>query len=207
MTDVADSVKTSEQRRASPGAKLAIDLGPLGAFFAVNAWKGVFFGTGAFMIAMAISMIVSKLRYRHISPMLWFSGAAVLILGGITIWLHDETFIKIKPTLYYTVIAGLLLFGLWTRRNLLETVLGSVYPGLSERGWRLLTRNWALFFIVMAVLNEAVWRNTSTGFWIGFKLWGFLPATFLFALANVPMLVRHGAQIGKDDEPPVPPSQ
>jgi len=203
MTTLHDN----EQRRASPLAKLAIDLGPLVAFFAFNAWKGVFFGTAAFMVAMAAAMIVSKVKYRHISPMLWFSGAAVLILGGITLWFHDETFIKIKPTLYYTVIAGLLLFGLWTRRNLLEAVLGSVYPGLSEQGWRLLTRNWAIFFIVMAVLNEAVWRNTSTEFWIGFKLWGFLPATFLFALANVPMLVRHGMQLDKGDEPPVPPSQ
>jgi len=203
MTDLRDN----EQRRASPFAKLAIDLGPLVAFFAFNAWKGVFFGTAAFMVAMAAAMIVSKVKYRHISPMLWFSGAAVLILGGVTLWLHDETFIKIKPTLYYTVIAGILLFGLWTRRNLLETVLGSVYPGLSEQGWRLLTRNWAIFFIVMAILNEAVWRNTSTEFWIGFKLWGFLPATFLFALANVPMLVRHGMQLDKGDEPPVPPSQ
>jgi intracellular septation protein len=201
------TLQGNEQRRASPAAKLAIDLGPLVAFFAFNAWKGVFFGTAAFMVAMAASMIMSKIKYRHISPMLWFSGATVLILGGITLWLHDETFIKIKPTLYYTVIAGLLLFGLWSRRNLLEMVLGSVYPGLSERGWRLLTRNWALFFIVMAILNEAVWRNTSTDFWIGFKLWGFLPATFLFALANVPMLVRHGMQLDKGDEPPAPPSQ
>jgi intracellular septation protein len=139
--------------------------------------------------------------------MLWFSGAAVLILGGITLWLRDETFIKIKPTIYYCVVAALLLFGLRTRRNLLEMVLGSVYPGLSERGWRLLTRNWAIFFLVMAALNEAVWRNSSTDFWVGFKLWGFLPATFLFAIANVPMLVRNGMQLDGKDEPPVPPTQ
>jgi intracellular septation protein len=206
-------VKESEQRRASPGAKLAIDLGPLLVFFLVNGFAPVpsmlriFYATGAFMIAMVAAMLLSQIRYRQISPMLWFSGGAVLVLGGITLWLHDETFIKIKPTIYYTVIAGLLLFGLYTRRNLLEMVLGSAYPGLSQRGWQLLTRNWAAFFIVMAIVNEAVWRTTSTDFWVGFKLWGFLPATFLFALANVPMLMRHGMQLEKGkEEPPIPPS-
>jgi intracellular septation protein len=206
-------VKESEQRRASPGAKLAIDLGPLLVFFLVNGFAPVpsmlkiFYATGAFMIAMMAAMLISQIKYKHISPMLWFSGGAVMVLGGITIWLHDETFIKIKPTIYYSVVAALLLFGLYTRRNLLEMVLGSAYPGLSERGWQLLTRNWAMFFLVMAVLNEAVWRNTSTDFWIGFKLWGFLPATFLFALANIPMLMRHGMQLEKGkEEPPIPPS-
>jgi intracellular septation protein len=210
---MSERFKESEQRLASPWAKLAIDLGPLLVFFLVNGFAPVpgmlriFYATGAFMAAMMAAMLISQIRYRHISPMLWFSGGAVLILGGITLWLHDETFIKIKPTLYYSVVAGLLLFGLWTKRNLLEMVLGSAYPGLSQRGWRLLTRNWAAFFIVMAVLNEAVWRNSSTDFWVGFKLWGFLPATFLFALANVPMLMRHGMQLEKGgEEPPIPPS-
>jgi len=206
-------VKDSEQRKASPAAKLAIDLGPLLVFFVVNGFAPVpgmlriFYATAAFMAAMFIAMLISQIRYKHISPMLWFSGGAVIILGGITLWLHDETFIKIKPTIYYSVVAGLLLFGLWTKRNLLQMVLGSAYPGLSERGWAILTRNWAIFFIVMAVLNEIVWRNSSTDFWVGFKLWGFLPATFAFAIANVPMLMRHGMKIeeGKE-EPPIPPS-
>lgn len=200
-------MSVNEQERASPAAKLAIDLGPLIIFFAVNAWLGIFAATGAFMAAIAAAMIVSKIKYRHISPMLWFSGVMVLVLGGITLWLHDETFIKIKPTIYYTTVAALLLFGLYTGRNLLKAVLGTAYPGLSERGWQLLTRNWAVFFIVMALLNEAVWRTTTTEFWIGFKLWGFLPATFIFALANVPMLMRHGMQLEKaKEEPPVPPT-
>jgi intracellular septation protein len=206
-------VKQSEQNQASPLAKLATDFGPLVVFFAVNAlapvphFLRIFYATGAFMAAMLTAMLVSQIRYRHISPMLWFSGGTVLVLGAVTLWLHDETFIKIKPTIYYTVVAGLLLFSLATGRNLLENVLGSAYPGMSVRGWRLLTRNWAVFFIVMAVLNEAVWRNSSTDFWVGFKLWGFLPATFLFALANVPMLMRHGMQTGENKEqPPMPPS-
>jgi intracellular septation protein len=204
---LSETVKASEQRKASPGAKLAIDLGPLVVFFAANAKWGIFAATGAFMVAIVAAMIVSKLRYRHVSPMLWFSGVMVLVLGSVTIWLHDETFIKIKPTIYYAVIAAVLLFGLATKRNLLESVLGSAYPGLSQRGWTLLTRNWAVFFLVMAVVNEAVWRNSTTSFWVGFKLWAFLPITFLFAIANVPMLMRHGMKIGKEEEPPVPPVQ
>ena len=193
----------------SAGARLLIDLGPLLVFFGVNFATGdIIMATGAFMVAITAAMIVSKLKYRHISPMLWFSGVMVLVLGGVTIWLHDETFIKIKPTIYYVMVSSILLFGLFTGRNLLKAVLGTAYPGLSERGWQILNRNWALFFLAMAVLNEAVWRNSSTDFWIGFKIWGFVPATFIFALAHIPMLMRHGLTLeeGKE-EPPVPPSQ
>jgi intracellular septation protein len=195
----------------SAGARLLIDLGPLLVFFATNYLTGdIIQATIAFMVAITAALLVSKLRYRHISPLLWFSGFMVLVLGSITVWLNNETFIKIKPTIYYTLVAALLLFGLRTGRNLLKMVLGTAYPGLSDEGWRVLTRNWALFFLGMAVVNELVWRTTSTDFWIGFKLWGALPATFLFALANVPMLMRHGMQLEAkeaDPAPPVPPSQ
>ena len=128
----------------------------------------------------------------------------VVVLGGLTIWLHNETFIKIKPTIYYALVAGLLAFGLATGRHLLKMVLGTAYPGLDEEGWRKLTRNWAIFFAVMAVVNEAVWRNSTTDFWIGFKLWGAIPATFLFAAANVPMLLRHGLAAEEDAKPVEP---
>ena len=127
----------------------------------------------------------------------------VLVLGGLTIWLHNETFIKVKPTIYYALVAGLLTFGLMTGRPLLKLVLGSAYPGLDEEGWRKLTRNWAIFFVVMAVVNEAVWRNSTTDFWIAFKLWGVVPATLLFAVANVPMLMRHG--LSAEEPKPVEP--
>jgi intracellular septation protein len=210
---VSESETMSEEaklKEPGAGARLMIDLGPLVVFFAVNAWLGIFAATGAFMAAITAAMLVSKIKYRHISPLLWFSAAMVLVLGGLTLWLHNETFIKIKPTIYYLLVASLLGFGLATRRNLLKMVLGTAYPGLSERGWQLLSRNWAIFFAVMAGVNEAVWRNSTTEFWIGFKLWGFLPATFLFAIANVPMLMRHGLQLEKKEEPetpPIPPSQ
>ncbi|HXH52362.1 MAG TPA: septation protein A [Sphingomicrobium sp.] len=185
-------------REPGGGGRLLIDLGPLVVFFLANFFAPVpdaakiFVATGAFMIAMILAMLWSQIRYRHISPLLWFSGLMVVVMGGITIWLHNETFIKMKPTLYYVLVAVLLGFGLATGRPLLKAVLGSSYPGLDEEGWHKLTRNWALFFAFMAALNEAVWRNSSTDFWVSFKLWGAIPLTFLFAIANLPMLMRHG---------------
>jgi intracellular septation protein len=199
----------SEPQEPQGGAKLLIDLGPLLVFFAVNflapvpTFMKIFVATGAFMVAMVAAMLFSAVRYHRISPLLWFSGIMVVVLGGLTIWLHNESFIKIKPTLYYALVSGLLWFGLATGRPLLRQVLGSTYPGLDEQGWKMLTRNWAAFFLVMAVINEAVWRNSSTQFWIGFKIWGALPLTFLFALANVPMLLKHGLM--KEDAVPVEP--
>jgi intracellular septation protein len=192
------------------GSRLLIDLGPLLVFFLVNFFAPVdplgriFVATGAFMVAMVAAMIYSAFRFRRISPLLWFSGVMVVILGGLTIWLHNETFIKLKPTIYYLLVAGLLGFGLWSGKPLLKMVLGSAYPGLTNEGWTKLTRNWALFFVVMAALNEIVWRNSSTDFWIGFKLWGAIPLTFLFAALNVPMLLKYG--LNADDKPePVEP--
>jgi intracellular septation protein len=188
------SAKTEPQG----GGKLLIDLGPLLVFFLVNflapvpSVMKIFAATAAFMAAMVVAMIYSALRYGRISPLLWFSGIMVVVLGGLTIWLHNESFIKMKPTLYYVLVSGLLWFGLLTDRPLLQRVLGSTYPGLDEPGWNKLTRNWAFFFGFMAILNEAVWRNSSTDFWIGFKLWGAIPLTFLFAAANIPMLLKHG---------------
>ena len=190
-------------------ARLLIDVGPLLVFFLVNFLAPVpgalkiFVATGAFMAAMMAALVFSAVRYRYISPLLLFSGVMVIVLGGLTIWLHNETFIKVKPTIYYALVAGLLAFGLATGRPLLKLVLGSAYTGLDEEGWRKLTRNWAIFFAVMAVVNEAVWRNSTTDFWIGFKLWGAIPATLLFAVANVPMLMRHG--LSTDDPKPAEP--
>jgi intracellular septation protein len=191
-------------------SRLLIDIGPLIVFFVTNFLAPVpgplkiFVATGAFMAAMVAAMIYSALRYGRISPLLLFSGFMVVILGGLTIWLHNDTFIKVKPTIYYALVAGLLAFGLRTGRPFLKTVLGSAYPGLDQQGWTLLTRNWAWFFAFMAVLNEAVWRNSTTDFWIGFKLWGAVPATLLFAAANIPMLLRHGLAADDAAQPAEP---
>ena len=199
----------STKQEPQGGARLLIDLGPLLVFFLANFFAPVpavlkiFVATAAFMVAMIAAMLFSAIRYRRISPLLWFSGIMVVILGGLTIWLHDRTFIQMKPTIYYVLVSALLWFGLATDRPLLQRVLGSTYPGLDETGWMKLTRNWAIFFAFMAVLNEAVWRSTSWDFWIGFKLWGALPLTFLFAAANIPMLLRHGLM--KEDAVPAEP--
>ena len=183
---------------ASPGIKLAVDFGPLVVFFLVNSLSGglaiqrVLAATAAFMAATAVAMLVSRWKLGHVSPMLWMSGALVLVFGGLTLWFHDETFIKVKPTIVYAMFASILGFGLATGRPLLKMLLESAYPGLSEAGWRRLTINWTIFFAFMAVLNEIVWRTTTWDFWVGFKLWGAVPLTLLFAVANIPMLLRHG---------------
>lgn len=197
-----------QQRKPGIGATLLIDYGPLLLFFVTNFAapvpheQKIYWATGIFMAAMVAAMGFSLVRYRKISPMLWFSGIMVVIFGGLTLWLQNETFIKIKPTIYYLTVAGLLFFGLKTGRNLLKVVLGAAYPGLRERGWTLLTRNWIAYFVVMAGLNEAVWRLTSTDTWVAFKLWFFIPVTFIFAAANVPMLLKHGLGDEKPAETP-----
>ena len=196
---------------ANPLEKLALDLGPLLIFFGVNLlWPGaaivkVLAATLAFMLATAAAMLIARVRHGKISAMLIVSGVMVLVFGGLTLWLHSETFIKIKPTVYYLTVSAILFYGLWAKRPTLQLVLGQAYPGLTERGWTLLSRNWALFFVVLAAGNEFVWRTQSTSFWIGYKLWGSLPATVLFALANVPMLTRHGlAADTAEKDPPLP---
>jgi len=195
----------------NPFVKLGLDLGPLIVFFIVNlAYPGpaiakVMAATLAFMLATGAAILWAKLRHGAVSAMLIVSGVMVLVFGGLTLWLHSETFIKIKPTAYYATVSAILFYGLIAKRPTLELVLGQAYPGLTQRGWTLLTRNWAIFFVLLGIANELVWRNSTTSFWIGYKLWGSLPATLLFALANVPMLMKHGlnAETAKTD-PPLP---
>ena len=187
----------TSRKELGGGMRLALDLGPLLLFFLANAKVGIFLATGVFIVAILVSMAVSYALVRHVTALQMFSAVMVVVMGGLTIWLHNETFIKLKPTIYYGFVAAILGFGLATGRPLLKNVLGGAYPGLDAEGWRKLTRNWALFFVVMAIANELVWRNSSTSFWVGYKLWGAIPATLLFAIANVPMLMRHG--LNKED--------
>ena len=198
----------------SPMLRLAIDAGPLVVFFAVNQLASgpqlakALAATVAFMAAIAIAMIVSRLKLGRISPMLWLSGGLVLVFGALTLYFHDTTFIKVKPTFVYAMLAAVLAFGLATGRPMLKMMLESAYPGLTEHGWRKLTINWAAFFAVMAVVNEIAWRILAPGDdltrWAGFKLWVVVPATFVFALANIPMLMKNGLMV---DDAPVPPEQ
>ena len=185
---------TPAKPEAGPLLRVALDLGPLVVYFLAYSLthKNIFAATAIFMAATATTMLFSQFRFGRISAMQWFSSIMVLILGGLTLWLHQDWFIKIKPTIYYLMISGILWFGLWTGKPTLKLALGSAYPGLDERGWLLLSRNWAIFFIAMAIANEIVWRNFSTSAWLGYKLWGAIPATMIFAMANMPMLMKHG---------------
>ena len=174
------------------GMRLLLDIGPLVLFFIANAKFGIFAATGAFIVAILVAMVVSLVLTRHVTALQLFSAVMVVVMGGLTLYFHNETFIKIKPTIYYAFVAIVLGYGYFAHKPVLKSVLGSAYPGLDATGWAKLTRNWALFFVAMGIANEAVWRSQSTEFWISYKLWGAMPATLLFAFANVPMLMRHG---------------
>lgn len=171
-------------------AKLAIELGPLLIFFGVNAASGIYVGTGAFMVATIVSLSFAWWRYHKVPIMPLVSAALVLTFGGLTIYLHDDTFIKLKPTIVYTLFAVLLVAGIVMGKPVLKALFGPVF-NLTEEGWRKLSLRWAVFFVAMAVLNEFVWRNVSTDVWVSFKAFGFLPLTFVFAIAQVPLMQRY----------------
>lgn len=171
----------------------------------------VILATAAFVIASAAALVLAKVKLGRVPPLLLISAGLVLVFGGLTMYFRDARFIQMKPTIVYALLSGVLLGGLVTHKPLLRDLLGSTYPGLSEAGWRRLTINWILFFAAMAIANEGVWRGAyalygkSRGWdlWAIYKLWVVIPLTLIFAIANVPMLLRHGAQLGQ--EPPLPP--
>jgi intracellular septation protein len=176
------------------GLKLALDFGPLLVFFAANKFGGVFTATAAFMAATLVAMAISLWKTRHIPPMLIFTGLIVVVFGGLTLWLQDATFIKLKPTLLYGMFAGILFFGLATGRPYLKLVMGEALPALDDKGWTKLTRNWALFFVALMVANEVARQLLTTDQWVNFKVWGVTSATLVFALAQAPLLARHGVK-------------
>ena len=193
----------------SPLMRMTIDIGPLAIFFLVNfltpgpALARLLAATAAFMVAITAAMIVSWWKTRHISPMLRLSGLLVLVFGSLSLYFHSDFFIKIKPTIIYCLFAAFLAYGLWTRKPVLETLLGTAYPGLSHRGWRLLTINWMVFFLALAVANEVVRLNFSSDVWALFKFPGVLILTLVFAAANIPMLMKHGLEL--EPKAPAPP--
>ncbi len=189
----------ADAKKPAEGAGLLVDLGPLILFIIAYWLKGVIPATLVFMVATAAAMLWSKIRLGTISPLLMFSGIMVLVFGGLTVYLRDERFIKMKPTIYYTLVAAILFYGTLRKRPTLKVVMAAAYPELRDSGWHLLTRNFAWFFVVMALANEIVWRNSSTGFWLSYKLWGALPATLLFGAINIPMILRHSDEIDEAD--------
>jgi intracellular septation protein len=183
----------SKPAELNPILKLALDLGPLLLFFFVNARWGIYGATGAFMVATIVSLIVTYVLIRRIAIMPLVSAIVVMVFGGLTIWFQNETFIKVKPTIIYTLFAVLLLGGLALGRSLIALVLDSMF-NLDAEGWKKLTLRWGLFFLVMAVVNEIVWRSVSTDAWVAFKTFGFLPLTVVFALAQTPLMMRHSTE-------------
>ena len=177
----------------NPLLKLALDLGPLVLFFIANGRFGIFGATGVFMVATVAALATGYVLTRHLPVMPLVTAIVVLIFGGLTLYLQDETFIKIKPTILYALFGAVLLGGLLFGRSLLGVLFDSLFH-LTEEGWRKLTWRWAIFFFALAVLNEIIWRNTSTDTWVQFKVFGFLPLTFLFGALQYPLLQKYAAE-------------
>ena len=169
---------------------MALEVGPLLLFFVVNAKMGIFAATAVFMVAIAVSLAYSYIKLKHIPTLPLVTGVVVLVFGGLTLYLEDEMFIKIKPTIVNTLFATALFVGLKLKKNFLKTVLESALT-LDDDGWRILAKRWAWFFLVLAVLNEAVWRTQTTDMWVNFKVFGIMPLTLLFSFSQVPLILRH----------------
>lgn len=187
----------------NPLVKLALEFGPLAIFFFVNSygdrWFGVaedrriFVATGVFIAASLIALLLSKIVMNHLPRMAIVNAVVVTVFGGLTLALDDAFFIKVKPTIVNTLFGCILLGGLYFGRSLLALVLDSVLQ-LDDEGWRKLTLRWGLFFFVLAALNEVVWRTQTTDFWVSFKVFGIMPLTVVFALAQTPLLMRYEAK-------------
>jgi intracellular septation protein len=182
-------------RSLNPFLKLALEIGPLVVFFIVNQRAGIFAATGLFMAAVIVSLAVSYVLTRHLPVMPMVSAVVVLVFGGLTLFLQDELFIKLKPTIVNSMFGAVLLGGLALGKPLLPLVLDSVFR-LTPEGWRKLTFRWAIFFFVLAALNEIVWRTQTTDFWVNFKVFAIMPLTLAFALAQTPLILRHEAKDG-----------
>ena len=204
-----------KHKQVNPVLKLALELGPLLVFFFANArgeWLverlpalgnvggPIFVATALFMVATAIALIASWLIMRSLPIMPLVSGVVVIIFGTLTLWLHNDIFIKMKPTIVNTLFGGVLLGGLFFGRSLLGYVFDSAFH-LDAEGWKKLTFRWGLFFLFLAVVNEVVWRSFSTDAWVTFKVWGIMPITLLFTLSQMPLIMRHSLEekVGKPD--------
>ena len=190
-----------EPHRLNPLLKLALELGPLVLFFLANGYadrfgfadnRRIFVATGLFIAATVLSLAIHYALVRKLPIMPLVSGVVVVVFGGLTLVLQDEVFIKLKPTIVNSLFGLALLGGLYLRKPLLAIVLDSMFD-LTDEGWRKLTLRWALFFFVLAALNEIVWRTQTTDFWVSFKVFGIMPLTILFALAQTPLLMRYEA--------------
>jgi intracellular septation protein len=197
-----------KRKEVTPLLKLVLELGPLMVFFFANSrgeWLierfpalaniggPIFIATALFMVATVLALAVSWILIRSLPIMPLVSGIVVLVFGSLTLWLHDENFIKIKPTIINALFGVILLGGLYFGKSLLGYVFDSAFK-LNAEGWRKLTLRWGIFFLFLAVLNEVVWRSFSTDFWVAFKVWGTMPITLLFTFAQMPLVMKHSLE-------------
>lgn len=205
-------------RKPSGWLNVAIDYGPILVFFLVYRWSkpaeespsaeifAVIQSTGAFVVAAIAALVFSKWKLGKVSPMLMLSTALIVGFGALTIWLRDERFIQLKPTIIYVLFAVALIGGWLRGKALLQTLLEAAFEGLDREGWLKLSRNWGLFFLFLAGLNEVLRQSLSFGDWLWAKLWVFMPLSFLFTFTQVPMLLRHGLNTeGLKEEETTPP--
>ena len=181
------------KKQLNPILKLVLDIGPLVLFFAANSKFGIFAATGSFMVAVLIALTVSYVMTRHIAIMPVVTAVIVLVFGGLTLFLHDDLFIKLKPTIIYVLFGGTLLAGLALDKPFLSIIFDQMFH-LSEEGWRKLTWRWVLFFFALAIANEIVWRTQTTDFWVSFKLFGVVPLTFLFGALQMPLINKYSVE-------------
>jgi len=189
--------KPANTRRLGPLLKFAVELGPLLVFFFVNARVDIFAATAAYMVAAIIALAVTWFLARRVPIMPLVTGIFVLAFGGLTLFLQNDLFIKMKPTIVNALFGAILLGGLFFGRSLLKPVLGETLA-LRDEGWRILTLRWGLFFFALAVINEFIWRNFSTEFWVDFKVFGIMPLTMIFAMSQFSVINRYMIQ---DKEP------
>lgn len=180
---------THRKEPLKPLVRMLIEIGPLAIFFIANNRYDIFTATAAFMVAIAIALAASWILARHIATMPLVTGAFVLVFGTLTLVLNDDLFIKLKPTLVNGLFASILFGGLFFGKSFLKMVFDGTFR-LTQEGWRKLTWRWAIFFVFLAVLNEVIWRNFSTDFWVSFKLFGNVPITMVFAIAQVGLLQK-----------------
>ncbi len=191
------------------GLSFALDFGPLFLFFLTNRLakspndpaQGPLWGTAVFMVAIIAAIIISKVKLGKVSFMMWVSAILVVGLGGITLFLGDPVYIQIKPTIVYLLFAAILIGGLSRGKSLLKYILEYAFAGVDEAGWRKLSRNWGLFFLAMAGINEIIRIPSLFSFdtWLTLKVWGVTALSFLFTMAQIPMLLKHGLKL-EDDE-------
>lgn len=205
--------ETETKKAASSWLNVAVDYGPLLVFLGVYRWNApaepgpvgelgaIIYGTGAFMVAAVAALIISKWRLGKVSPMLWFSTALIVGFGSLTIFFGDPTFVQLKPTIIYATFGVALLGGFFAGRALLKILLEAAFEGLSDEGWLKLSRNWGVFFLLLAVLNEVLRAQMDFEGWLWAKFWVFLPLTFLFTFSQIPMLLKHGLSFEDRDEP------